>query len=101
MSSIRQSSDWVLRRCLDQWIREIVFTQRPGSGRPRPTSRREDRHMVINARAQPTASSAAIQKQVAPSLRAPVFPRIIRRRLTEKHLGSRCPLRGLPLTPTH
>ncbi|GFV06214.1 transposable element Tcb2 transposase [Trichonephila clavipes] len=77
------------------------FTRRPGSGRPRRTSRRENRHIVINARIQPTSSSAAIQAQVVPSLGAPVSSRTIRRRLAEGHLGSRRPLRVLPLTPTH
>ncbi|GFW11338.1 transposable element Tcb2 transposase [Trichonephila clavipes] len=38
-------SDCVVRRCLDKWIREMSFTRRPGSGRPRQTSRREDRYM--------------------------------------------------------
>ncbi|GFX50830.1 transposable element Tcb2 transposase [Trichonephila clavipes] len=94
-------SDCVLRRCWDKRIREMSFTRRPGSGRPQQTSRREDRHIVRNARVQPTASSAAIQAQVAPSLRAPVSSRTIRRRLAEVHLGSRCPLRVLPLMPTH
>ncbi|GFY35481.1 transposable element Tcb2 transposase [Trichonephila clavipes] len=28
-------SDCVLRRCWDQWIQEMSFTRRPGSGRPR------------------------------------------------------------------
>ncbi|GFU46348.1 transposable element Tcb2 transposase [Trichonephila clavipes] len=32
------SSDCVVRRCWDQWIREISFTRRPGSERPRQTS---------------------------------------------------------------
>ncbi|GFV53053.1 transposable element Tcb2 transposase [Trichonephila clavipes] len=49
----------------------------------------------------PTASSAAIQAQVAPLLGAPVSSRTMRRRLAEGHLGSRCPLGVLPLTPTH
>ncbi|GFV80683.1 transposable element Tcb2 transposase [Trichonephila clavipes] len=93
--------DCVVRRCWDQWIREMSFTRRPGSGRLRQTSRREDHHIVRNARVQPTASSAAIQVQVAPSVRVPVFSRTIQRRLVEGHLGSRCPLRVLPLTPTH
>ncbi|GFV69293.1 transposable element Tcb1 transposase [Trichonephila clavipes] len=44
-----------------------------------------------------TATSAAIQAQVAHSLGVPVSSRTIRRR----HLGSRSPLRVLPLTPTH
>ncbi|GFU05455.1 transposable element Tcb2 transposase [Trichonephila clavipes] len=49
----------------------------------------------------PTASSATIQAQVAPSLGALVSSRTIRRRLAKGYLGSRCPLRVLPLTPTH
>ncbi|GFX67356.1 HTH_Tnp_Tc3_2 domain-containing protein [Trichonephila clavipes] len=52
-------SDCVVRRCWDQWIREMSFTRRPGSGCPRQTSRREDRHIVRNARVQTIASSAA------------------------------------------
>ncbi|GFW35087.1 uncharacterized protein TNCV_5066531 [Trichonephila clavipes] len=59
-------SDCVVRRCWDQWIREMSFTRRLGSGSPRQTSRR--RHIVRNARVQPTASSAAIQAQVASTL---------------------------------
>ncbi|GFY00191.1 hypothetical protein TNCV_2835481 [Trichonephila clavipes] len=47
----------------------------------RQTSRREDRHIIKSARSLQTASSAAIQDQVAPSLRAPVSSRTIRRRL--------------------
>ncbi|GFT29187.1 transposable element Tcb2 transposase [Trichonephila clavipes] len=74
---------------------------RKPSRRPRQTSRREDRHIVRNARGQPTASSAAIQAQVAPSLSVPVSSQTIQRRLAEGHLGSRHPLRVLPLTPTH
>ncbi|GFW40609.1 transposable element Tcb2 transposase [Trichonephila clavipes] len=39
--------------------------------------------------------------QVAPSLGAPVSSGTIRRRIAKKHLGSRCPLHEMPLTPTH
>ncbi|GFT19788.1 uncharacterized protein TNCV_4992521 [Trichonephila clavipes] len=70
-------SDCVVRRCWDQWIREMSFTQRTGLGRPRQTSRREDRHIVRYAHVQLTDSSAAIQAQVAPSLGAPVSSRTI------------------------
>ncbi|GFW95374.1 transposable element Tcb2 transposase [Trichonephila clavipes] len=70
-------------------------------GRPQQTSRREDQHIVRNARVQPTAASAAIQAQLAPSLGAPVSSRTRRRRLAERHLGSWCPLRVLPLTRTY
>ncbi|GFU56304.1 transposable element Tcb2 transposase [Trichonephila clavipes] len=93
-------SDCVVRRCWNQWIRKMLFTRRPGSGRPRLTSRQENRHVVRNARVQPTASSAAIQAQVVPSLGAPVSSRTMRRCLGEGYSGSRHPLRVLPLTPT-
>ncbi|GFX88927.1 transposable element Tcb2 transposase [Trichonephila clavipes] len=53
----------------------------------RQTSCREDRHIVIKPLAQPTASSAAIQAQVAPSLGAHLSSRTIRRHLPERHLG--------------
>ncbi|PRD35185.1 UNVERIFIED_CONTAM: Transposable element Tcb2 transposase [Trichonephila clavipes] len=79
----------------------MPFTQRPSSGTPRQTSRQEDRHIVQNARVQPTALSAAIQVQVAPSLGASVPSRTIQKRMSEEHLGSRCLLRVPLLTPTH
>ncbi|GFX62132.1 transposable element Tcb2 transposase [Trichonephila clavipes] len=46
----------VVRRCWDQWIREISFTPRPGLGRLRPTCRREVRYIVRNVRGQTTDS---------------------------------------------
>ncbi|GFU62034.1 transposable element Tcb2 transposase [Trichonephila clavipes] len=89
------SSDCIVRRCWDQWIREMSFSRRPGSGCPRQTSRREGRHIVRNARVQTTASWATIQAQVSRAFQA------IPRCLAGGHLESRYPLRGLPLTPTH
>ncbi|GFV40904.1 transposable element Tcb2 transposase [Trichonephila clavipes] len=77
----------------------MSFTRRSSSGHPQQTSRR-DHHIVRNARVQPTASSAAIQAQVAPSLGTPVYSRAIRKRLAKGHLGSWRPKRVLPLTPT-
>ncbi|GFW00206.1 transposable element Tcb2 transposase [Trichonephila clavipes] len=56
----------------------MAFTQRPGSGHPRLTSRREDCHIIRNACVQPTASSTTIQAQVAPSLGGPVSSQTIR-----------------------
>ncbi|GFS73177.1 transposable element Tcb2 transposase [Trichonephila clavipes] len=91
----------VARKCWDQWIQEMSFTRRPGSACSRQTSCRENRHIVRNARVQPSASLTAIQARVAPSLGAPVSSRTIRRRLAEGHLGSRCSLRVPSLTPTH
>ncbi|GFT47912.1 HTH_Tnp_Tc3_2 domain-containing protein [Trichonephila clavipes] len=75
---------------------QLCYMRSPGQ-----TSRREARHIVRKARVQPPASSGVIQAQIAPSLSAPVSSRIIRRHFDERHLGSRRPLRVLPLTPTH
>ncbi|GFV80217.1 uncharacterized protein TNCV_1477791 [Trichonephila clavipes] len=58
-------SDCVVRRCWDQLIREMSFTRRAGSRRPRQTSCKEDHHFVRNACVEPTASSAAMQAYVA------------------------------------
>ncbi|GFX87866.1 transposable element Tcb2 transposase [Trichonephila clavipes] len=94
-------SDCVVRSCWDQWIPEISFTQRPGSGRLRQTSRREDHNVVRNAHVQPTATSATIQEHVALSVGTPVSSRTIRSHLAKGHLESRCQFRVLPLTPIH
>ncbi|GFU93819.1 transposable element Tcb2 transposase [Trichonephila clavipes] len=67
-------SDCVVRRCWDQWIREMSFTLRTPS---------------------------TDQSSRRPPHRTSVSSRTIRRRLAEGHLGSRCPLPALPLTPTH
>ncbi|GFV65812.1 transposable element Tcb2 transposase [Trichonephila clavipes] len=79
----------------------MSFTRRPGSGSPRQTNHREDCYIVRNARVQPTASSTAIQAQVAPSLETVVSSRNIRRHLAVGRLGLRRLLLVLPLMPTH
>ncbi|GFX85643.1 HTH_Tnp_Tc3_2 domain-containing protein [Trichonephila clavipes] len=79
----------------------MAFTRIPGSRHLRQTSHREDHHIVRNTRVQPTASSAAIQAKLASSLGTPVSSRTTRRCLAEGLSGSRCPLRVLPLMPTH
>ncbi|GFV44081.1 transposable element Tcb2 transposase [Trichonephila clavipes] len=55
--------DCVVRMCWDQCIGEMSFTRRLSSGRPRRTSRRENRNIVRNAFLQPTASLATTQGQ--------------------------------------
>ncbi|GFW82188.1 transposable element Tcb2 transposase [Trichonephila clavipes] len=40
-------SDCVVRRCWDQWIREMSLTRSPGSGHPQQTSHRKDLHIVV------------------------------------------------------
>ncbi|GFU25904.1 transposable element Tcb2 transposase [Trichonephila clavipes] len=89
-------SNLTVTRCWDQWTEMMSFSGRPGSRRPRQTNSREDRHIIRHACVEPT-SLAAVQKQAAPSLRAPVSSRTIARRLAEGHLVTGGPLRGLPM----
>ncbi|GFY17574.1 transposable element Tcb2 transposase [Trichonephila clavipes] len=79
----------------------MSFTQKTGLERHRQTNRRENCHIVRNACVQTTTSSAAIQAHVAPSLGALAYSRTIQRRQAAGHLGSRPPLRVLPLARTH
>ncbi|GFX50447.1 transposable element Tcb2 transposase [Trichonephila clavipes] len=79
----------------------MSFTRIPSAGLPRQTSRLEDRHIVIYARVHPTASSAADQAHLTPSLGVPVSSRTSRRCLVEGHFGSRLPLRVVSLTTSH
>ncbi|GFX24889.1 transposable element Tcb2 transposase [Trichonephila clavipes] len=39
-------SDFIVRRCPDQWTGDTSFTRRLGSGHPRQTSHREDRPII-------------------------------------------------------
>ena len=87
--------------CCDQWACESTHAWRPGSGRGRQTTRREDRLIARQARTTPTASSSSIHAAVAGALRNRVSTRTISRRLVEGGLVSRRPLRVLPLTATH
>ncbi|GFU25230.1 transposable element Tcb1 transposase [Trichonephila clavipes] len=80
--------------------KDAIYTN-ASSERLRLTSHRDDCRIARNKCIQPTTSLAAIQAQVAPSLGAPVSSRTIRKRLAAGHLGSRRPLRALPLKPTH
>ncbi|GFW33297.1 transposable element Tcb2 transposase [Trichonephila clavipes] len=56
---------------------------------------------VTSCRVEPAASFAAVQTQVAPSLRFPMSSRTIARYLVVGHLVSRRPLRVLSKIPTH
>ncbi|GFY30979.1 transposable element Tcb2 transposase [Trichonephila clavipes] len=94
-------SDCVVKRCWDQWIQEMLFTRRPGSGRPRQTDQSSRRPPHRKKCTRTTVSSVVIQVQVAPSLGASVSSRTIRRCLAKVHWGSWRPLRVLSLTPTH
>ncbi|GFW00458.1 HTH_Tnp_Tc3_2 domain-containing protein [Trichonephila clavipes] len=95
----RQLTDFDRDRIIGLREAEGRVYHRGGSERPRNTNDREDRAIRRVATSAPTTSLASIQRHLPPS-RYPVPSReTIRRRLTE--VGSRRPLRRLPLTPHH
>ncbi|GFU44501.1 transposable element Tcb1 transposase [Trichonephila clavipes] len=68
-------SDCVVKRCWDQWIREMPFTRKAGSGRPRQTSHHEDRH--IRPRGERLNLAFASQRHTAPTAGGMVWSAIV------------------------
>lgn len=87
-------SDATIRRCWQEWVNHGRTQRREGSGRPRATTEREDRSLVRAALTDPDASLSSIQRATGAS----VSTRTINRRLRDRGLRSRRPLRRLPLT---
>ncbi|GFU89789.1 transposable element Tcb2 transposase [Trichonephila clavipes] len=80
--------------------RGVIYTKnRLGTPWRNQSSRRSPHR--INARIQPTALSAAIQALVASLQESFLYSQTIQRHLAEGNLGSRHPLRVLPLMVTH
>ncbi|GFU50983.1 uncharacterized protein TNCV_4461761 [Trichonephila clavipes] len=79
-------SDCVVRRCWDQWIREMSFTRRPGSGYPRLIS---SRRPPYRKKCMRTANCFIDHHPGTGSTFTwdPCVFRTIRRRLAEGHLG--------------
>lgn len=90
-------SDATIRRCWQGWVENGRVQRQDGSGRPRATTNREDRAIVRSAVTAPSSSLSTIRR----STQTPVSTMTIHRRLRERNLRSRRPLRHLPLTPAH
>ncbi|GFS91038.1 transposable element Tcb2 transposase [Trichonephila clavipes] len=91
----------VVRRCWDQWILEVSFTRRPGTGHPRQASREDPPHRKKCTR----TANCFIGRNPGTSSTfnrggASVSSRTIRRRLAVGRLGTRRPLHVLLLVPT-
>lgn len=90
-------SDATIRRCWQEWVNHGRTERQEGSGRPRATTEREDRVIVRSALTAPDASLSTIRRVTG----TPVTAMTIDRRLSERGLRSRRPLRRLPLTVAH
>ncbi|GBN73285.1 Transposable element Tc1 transposase [Araneus ventricosus] len=83
--------------CWQQWSREGTASRRPGSGRPRGTTEREDRRVRRMAVAHRNASVAEIPAAVGTT----VTQRTVAIRLLQGQLQARCRVACIPLTPNH
>ncbi|UYV82659.1 hypothetical protein LAZ67_22000420 [Cordylochernes scorpioides] len=90
-------SDAAIRRCWQKWVNNGSIQRQEGSGRPRATTEREDRAIVRTAVAAPESTLSTIQRVTGTQ----VSKMTINRRLRERNLKARRPLRCLPLTPVH
>ncbi|UYV71668.1 hypothetical protein LAZ67_8004049 [Cordylochernes scorpioides] len=90
-------SDAAIRQCWQKWVNNGSMQCQDGSGRPRATTEREDRAIVRMAVAAPESTLSTIQRVTGTQ----VSKMTINRRLRERNLRARRPLRCLPLTPVH
>ncbi|UYV81341.1 Transposase [Cordylochernes scorpioides] len=90
-------SDAAIRRRWQKWVNNGSMQRQDGSGRPRETTEREDRAIVRMAVAAPESTLSTIQRVTGTQ----VSKMTINRRLRERNLSARRPLRFLPLTLVH
>ncbi|GBM29648.1 hypothetical protein AVEN_125295-1 [Araneus ventricosus] len=83
--------------CWVRWSRDGTASRRPGSGRPRGTTEREDRRIRRTAVSHRTASAAEIRAAVGTT----VTQRTVRNQLLDVQLRARRPVACIPLTPRH
>ncbi|UYV72285.1 K02A2.6-like, partial [Cordylochernes scorpioides] len=90
-------NDAAIRRYWQKWVNNGSMQRQDGGGRPRATTEREDRAIVRMAVAAPESTLSTIQRVTGTQ----VSKMTINRRLRERNLRARRPLRCLPLTPVH
>jgi hypothetical protein len=90
-------SAMTVQRIVTRWTQEGSTTRRTGTGPPRRTTAREDRHIVQMAVADRRATAAQIRATVTDR----VTSRTIVNRLLDAGLHSRASLRCIPLTRFH
>ncbi|GFW87720.1 uncharacterized protein TNCV_4486851 [Trichonephila clavipes] len=54
-------SEWAVRNCWEQWIREGTHARKTGSGATKKTTRRENRKIVRQALVDPTMTRSTIR----------------------------------------
>ena len=94
-------SDSVIRRLRERFQATGSAEERARSGRPRATSRRDDRSIVLAALRNRTSTARTLRGNLRQAVNVNVSDTTIRRRLHESNLRSRAAVVRLPLTPRH
>ncbi|PSN40529.1 hypothetical protein C0J52_12263 [Blattella germanica] len=77
------------------------YTRRPGSGRPRATTRNEDRYMVMTVLRECKLPATSVAQQFYNKTGCPIFAKTVRRRFKESELVARRPAAGPRLLRNH
>ena len=91
----------VIQRLWARYLDTGYAVRRPGSGRLRATSARNDRSMVVMAKPSRFDSAVTLNRDFARATNVTVSVKTYRNRLRETGLRARRPAICVPLTPRH
>lgn len=90
-----------LRRALTRYRETGLYTRRPGSGRVRCTSARDDRFIILAVLRNRFLTAVEIRRRLQAARGVTVSERTIRRRMAERDLRAQRPARGPELDRHH
>lgn len=94
-------SQSVIQRLWEKFLQTGAVTRRPQSGRPRSTSEREDRTIVVMAKRQRFESAVALNRDFENASGVHISAQTLRNRLHDANLRARRPVVRPPLTQRH
>lgn len=94
-------SQSVVSRLYDRYRQTGEVAERPGRGRTRVTSARNDRYFVNQTLRSRTLSALKLRQQLRNMRNVNVSVQTVRNRLNDSNLNARRPLKARPLTPRH
>jgi len=91
----------VISRLWTRYRETGCYSRRPGQGRNRVTTAREDRFLWLSARRNRMSTARALQNDFSRATNLRISDQTVRNRLHERGLRSRIPARGPQLTVQH